>query len=145
MGSITLHFPREELLRLHVVRVRTAGVRRGGRPGLYRRPCAHVGLRRRSAAQLHLAGDAGVPARGRRVEGSPSPWRHRERVTVPAWELGESRRPAGGWTTVTSDGFYLALGKAGVRHLREQAGPMVFHDLSATFGTLAVQVAGDGR
>jgi len=46
---------------------------------------------------------------------------------------------------VTSDGFYLALGKAGVGHLREQAGSIVFHNLSATFGTLAVQVAGDGR
>ena len=88
-----LHRPRGELLQLHVVRVRTAGVRRGGRHGLYRRPRAHLGLRRRSAAQLHLAGHAGVPPRGWRVEGSPSPRRHRDRVTLPDQRHERKLRP----------------------------------------------------
>lgn len=38
------------------------------------------------------------------------------------------------------EGFYLALGRAGLGHLRQQAEPIVFHDLRHTFGTLAVQV-----
>jgi integrase len=38
------------------------------------------------------------------------------------------------------DGFYRALGGAGLGHLREQTEPIVFHDLRHTFGTLAVQV-----
>ena len=74
--------PSAELLRLHVIRVRTAGLRRGGRHGLHRRPGAHLRVRRRSAAHLHPAGHAGVPARGRRVEGGPSPWRHGDRTVV---------------------------------------------------------------
>jgi integrase len=38
------------------------------------------------------------------------------------------------------EGFYAALGRAELGHLREQAAPIVFHDLRHTFGTLAVQV-----
>ena len=38
------------------------------------------------------------------------------------------------------EGFYAALGRAALGHLREQADPIVFHDLRHTFGTLAVQV-----
>ena len=68
---------REELLRLHVLFARAAGVRCRGRHGVYRWPGAHLGLRRRSAAQLHPAGHPGVPARGRRVEGRSPPRRHR--------------------------------------------------------------------
>lgn len=37
-------------------------------------------------------------------------------------------------------GFYRALAAAELGHLREQAEPIVFHDLRHTFGTLAVQV-----
>jgi integrase len=38
------------------------------------------------------------------------------------------------------DGFYAAIEAAGLNHLREQAEPIVFHDLRHTFGTLAVQI-----
>jgi hypothetical protein len=54
-----------------------------GRYGLYRRPRARLEFLRRSAAQFHLAGHPGVSPRGRRMEGSPSACRHRDRVTVP--------------------------------------------------------------
>jgi integrase len=35
--------------------------------------------------------------------------------------------------------FYIALGRAGLGHLREKDEPVVFHDLRHTFGTLAVR------
>jgi integrase len=38
------------------------------------------------------------------------------------------------------DGFYRALERAGLGHLRRQEQPITFHDLRHTFGTLTVQV-----
>jgi integrase len=38
------------------------------------------------------------------------------------------------------DGFYAALGAAGLGHLREKEQPIVFHDLRHSFGSMAVQV-----
>ena len=41
----------------------------------------------------------------------------------------------------TRRGFYAALERAGLGHLRTKEDPIVFHDLRHTFGTLAVQAA----
>jgi len=75
-----LHLARGELHRMHVVRVRASGVRRGRRHGLDGRTRAHIGISERGAAYVSLASHSGLSPRARRLESRPSPWRHCHQV-----------------------------------------------------------------